>query len=242
MLLSPEAKNLLLHAAKTFGFHLMDEVDKFDRFYDLLLAANRQTNLTSITDEKDIVLKHFVDSLSCVSGGYLEGTLEAIDVGTGAGFPGIPLLIAKPSLKVTLMDATRKKTVFTESVIEALRLKNARVLWGRAEEVSQEPQHREAYERVVTRAVSALGTLYELCLPFIKVGGYLIAQKGPEALREVQEAALAAEKLGGQLAEVIPLKLPVTGDSRNLVIVAKTAPTPDKYPRPPGIPQKNPLS
>lgn len=241
MPLSLEGKNLLIQGAATFGVNLRADVRKFDCFYDFLLEANRQTNLTSITDEGGVILKHFVDSISCVSGGYLEGPLRVMDMGTGAGFPGIPLCIVKPALTMILLDATRRKANFVDKVVNYLHLGNAQVLWGRAEEVGKESLHRARYDRVVTRAVGSLSTLYELSLPLLKVGGYLIAQKGPEAAREVQNASVAAEELGGRLIETIPMKLPLSGDSRLLVIVEKTSPTPDKYPRRPGIPQKNPL-
>ncbi|MER3482402.1 MAG: 16S rRNA (guanine(527)-N(7))-methyltransferase RsmG [Meiothermus sp.] len=241
MPLSAEGQSLLLEAAKELGFHLGEEIERFSRFYDLLLEGNRVTNLTSITNEREVVLKHFADSLSCDLRGHLSGSLRVMDIGTGAGFPGVPLCIARPDLDMVLVDATHKKVDFLDKVRLSLPLGNARTLWGRAEEIARQLQHRESYDRVVTRAVSPLNTLYELCLPFLKVGGYLVAQKGPEARDEVEKAGLAAEKLGGRLVEVVPLKLPVLGDPRCLVIVEKILSTPDKYPRRSGVPQKNPL-
>jgi len=242
MPISEKGVRELLRASKDLGLDLSDAIPAFGWYYDLLLKGNESVNLTALSREDDIVHKHFVDSLSCFLSGKLEGSLDVIDVGTGAGFPGIPLAIARPELSLTLLDATRKKVEFVGRVCQGLGLSNAHAVWGRAEALGQQPAHRERYDRVVTRAVSSLSSLYELCLPLLKVGGYLIAQKGSDADAEAARAASAGEKLGGEIVEVMPFRLPITGDPRSLVIVEKVTPTPGNYPRRPGVPQKNPLS
>ncbi len=242
MRLSPQGKELFIAASRDLGLDLTGRFELFDQLFDLLTENNQKMNLTGLTSEPEIILKHFIDSLSCLRSNRLEGALRVIDLGTGAGFPGLPLCIARPQLEVVLMDATRKKIGFVEKVLEALALPNAYTLWGRAEDLGHQTAHREGYDRVVTRAVSTLSTLYELCLPLLRVGGYLIAQKGAEAQSEVVASGTALEKLGGKLVESVWFELPVIGDSRCLVIVEKTSPTPTKYPRRPGMPEKNPLS
>jgi 16S rRNA (guanine527-N7)-methyltransferase len=232
----------LLTASGELGLKISDKLSSFCWYYDFLLKENESVNLTALSREDDIVHKHFVDSLTCFLSGKLEGSLDVIDVGTGAGFPGIPLAIVRPELSLTLLDATRKKIEFVGRVCRGLGLSNAHAVWGRAEALGQQPAHRERYDRVVTRAVSSLSSLYELCLPLLKVGGYLITQKGPDADTEAAQAVYAGEKLGGRMVEVMPLRLPVSGDLRSLIIVEKVAPTPGNYPRRPGVPQKNPLS
>lgn len=242
MPISEEGMQELLKVSRGLGLDISDTISDFGWYYDLLLKENGSINLTALSRENDIIYKHFVDSLTCFLSGKLEGSLKVIDVGTGAGFPGIPLAIARPELSLTLLDATRKKVEFVGRVCQGLGLSNAHAVWGRAEALGQQPGHRERYDRVVARAVSSLSSLYELCLPLLKVGGYLIAQKGSDANAEAAWAASAGEKLGGEMVEVIPFRLPITGDPRSLVIVEKVAPTPGNYPRRPGVPQKNPLS
>ncbi|WP_027882341.1 16S rRNA (guanine(527)-N(7))-methyltransferase RsmG [Meiothermus rufus] len=242
MQMSEPGVRLLYEAARELGLELGPVLPSFQLLYRRLLEANRATNLTAIRDEKGIILKHFVDSLSCLKGDGLEGSLRAIDVGTGAGFPGLPIKIVRPALHLTFLDATQKKIAFVEAVCQELGLAPVRCIWGRAEELGQHPDHREAYDRVLSRAVGSLSVLSELCLPLLKPGGVMIAQKGPGVEAELEHAQAAIGLLGGRVREVITFELPALREHRSLVIIEKVGPTPSKYPRRPGLVQKNPLS
>lgn len=221
------------------------QLDLFVRYGELLLQWNERLNLTAITEPEEIVTKHFMDSLSVLvaldplAG---DGSLTVIDVGTGGGFPGIPLKIARPQWRVTLLEATRKKTDFLEMAVGDLGLEGVTVLWGRAEEVAHLPDHRERYDAAVARAVAELAALAELCLPFVRVGGRFVAQKGARVTDEVDRARRALEVLGGHLLAIERPAIPgLEGEERALVVVEKAAPTPDRYPRRSGMPAKRPL-
>jgi 16S rRNA (guanine527-N7)-methyltransferase len=231
--LSAAGKELLLRGAAALGEDLGPRIHLFEGLYDHLTEANRKFNLTSLREERDIVLKHFLDSLSCLSSGLLEGPLEVVDVGTGAGFPGLPLKIARPSLKLHFLEATRKKLRHVEESCALLGLENTAFIWGRAEQIAHRPEYRERFDRAVIRAVGSMGQISELCLPLLRVGGYLIAQKGPEVVRELEGAKGGLRPLGGVLEEVKELKLPQSGDQRRLVIIKKVAATEPRYPRRP---------
>lgn len=213
----------------------------FSTFQDLLIRTGRTTNLTSLLGERDIVLKHFVDSLSCLKSGLFDSPLRVLDIGTGAGFPGLPLAIVAPNLNFDLLDSTRRKIEFVDSVIRVLEMSNARGVVGRAEWLGRQAEARTGYDRVVTRAVSALPVLAELSLPLLKEGGVLIAQKGPIGEAELEAGRRALEMLGGELESVQALTLPVLNDPRTLVCIRKTGPTPERYPRREGVPAKSPL-
>jgi 16S rRNA (guanine527-N7)-methyltransferase len=191
--------------------------------------------------EREVVAKHFLDSLTLLLLPLWEGPLRVLDLGTGAGFPGLPLKIVRPELEVVLLDATRKKVAFLEEVVAALGLKGAFPLWGRAEEVAHLPEHREAYQRVTARAVAHLCVLAELGLPFLGPGGVMVAQKGPRVAEELAPLPKALGLLGGSLREVRSLRLPFLEEERALVVLAKEVPTPAAYPRRPGVPEKKPL-
>lgn len=240
--MTPDGRRLLLDAAGGLGVDLKPALPRFELLYKRLVEANTKTNLTAIRDEQGIILKHFVDSLSCLKSGRLEGPLRVIDVGTGAGFPGLPLKIVRPELEMTFLDATQKKVAFIEGICREMNLAQTHCIWGRAEELGHNPAHRETYDRALSRAVSALNTLSELCLPLIKVGGFMIAQKGAGVEGELEQAQAAIRKLGGTVQEVISFELPGLGEHRTLVIIEKTHPTPVRYPRRAGVPAKNPLS
>ncbi|MCS7068569.1 MAG: 16S rRNA (guanine(527)-N(7))-methyltransferase RsmG [Meiothermus sp.] len=240
--LSEQGKSLLLRAAREIEVDLEPTLPRFEQFYRRLVEANATTNLTAIRDERGIVLKHFVDSLSCLKSGRLEGSLRVLDLGTGAGFPGLPLKLVRPELELTFLDATHKKIAFIESICRELNLSGTQCLWGRAETLGHDPAHREAYDRVVSRAVSALNTLSELCLPLVKVGGFMIAQKGAGVAEELEQARAAIHQLGGAVRDVVAFKLLGLEEPRALVVVEKTHPTPARYPRRAGVPAKNPLS
>ena len=218
------------------------QVEQFRRYSDELAAWNRRVNLTAVTDPGEVVTKHFLDSLSVAAAlhdGEREHGLRLLDVGSGAGFPGIPLKIAFPQWRVALLEATGKKAVFLEHVIGALGLDGATVLAGRAETIAHDPKQREAYDVVVSRAVAPMPVLAELCLPFCRPGGTFIAQKSRAANDEVSEARRAIETMGGTLARL--QEVGYEGGDGLLVVVEKSARTPARYPRRPGIPAKRPL-
>jgi 16S rRNA (guanine527-N7)-methyltransferase len=241
MPLSPSAIELFIQAGSLLNLYLTDAADSFSILYDLLIDANRTMNLTTIREEKDIVLKHFIDSLTCLTADPFESELSLIDVGCGAGFPGLPLRLVRPSLRLTLLDSTQKKVHFLENLCKALNLSGVIPLWGRAEDIGHDPKHREVYDRAVARALGSLSVVCELCLPFLKIGGILMAQKGPEVEAELEAGRKSAELLGGRVRRDISLQLPVSGDARRLIVVEKVSPTPERFPRRPGIPAKRPL-
>lgn len=240
--MTPDGRRLLLNSAGGLGVDLKPALPQFELLYKRLVEANAKTNLTAIRDEQGIILKHFVDSLSCLKSGKLEGPLRVIDVGTGAGFPGLPLKIVRPELEMTFLDATQKKIAFIEGICQEMNLAQTHCIWGRAEELGHNPAHRETYDRALSRAVSALNTLSELCLPLLKVGGFMIAQKSVGVEGELEQARAAIRKLGGTVREVISFELPGLGELRTLIVIEKTSPTASSYPRRTGVPAKNPLS
>jgi len=242
MPLSTEGRTVFLNATSELGLTIDQQLPQFDQLFNLLQEASTRFNLTAIRDETGVVLKHFVDSLTCLKTGKLESGLSVIDVGTGAGFPGLPLKIVRPQLHMTFLDATKKKIDFVEEVCQQLGLQQTYPLWGRAEEIGHQPEHREHYDRAIIRAVSSLSAVCELCLPLVKIGGYVIAQKGPEVEQELDQAKSAAKKLGGQISDPIRVELPITKDKRVLIVIEKTSPTPKTYPRKLGVPAKYPLS
>lgn len=212
----------------------------FDRYADILLDWNERMNLTRITDEVEMMDKHFIDSLTPTLVEAYEGTGKILDLGTGAGFPGMVLAMVSPERDVHLMDSLNKRIIFLDHVVEELGLTNVSTFHGRAEEAGRNKKFREQYGLVVSRAVARLPILTEYCLPFVRLGGHLIAMKGAEGLEEVNEAKRAMEILGGQLEEIRDLTLP-GGDERHLVVIKKVKGTPSKYPRGGGKPRKDPL-
>ncbi len=208
---------------------------------------NSRINLTAIDDDAGIQVRHFLDSLSCLMAFHLPetsacaGALRLIDVGTGAGFPGLPLKIACPNWHLTLLEATEKKVHFLEYLCDQLKLSGVTIHHGRAEEYGQNPDHRERYDWALARAVAEMPVLAEYLLPLVRVGGHCLAQKGEQAPVEVREAEHAFGLLGGRLVRLLPVELHGLAETRYLVLVAKIAPTPAKYPRRPGMPTKRPL-
>lgn len=213
--------------------------NKFKVYMNLLLEWNNKINLTAIVEEEDIILKHFVDSLTVIK--YIGRGEKIIDIGTGAGFPGIPIGIVNSDSKITLMDSLNKRIIFLDNVINELNLKNTRTIHDRAEELARKKEHREVYDIVVSRAVANLGTLVEYMLPFTRVGGKCICMKGANIQDELEEAKNAIKELGGEVTIVNNFRLPETDYERNIIVIEKVKNTKEKYPRRPGIPSKEPI-
>lgn len=232
---------LLLQGGQSLGLDLQSYIPKFDALLKHLVIANTQFNLTALKSEEDIVLKHFVDSLTCLRGNHLEGTFKVLDLGAGAGFPSFPLAIVKPNLQITPLDSTQKKIKYVQATAQALELFHVKPIAGRAETIGQQSAHRGQYDRVVARAVAALPILVELALPLLNVGGTLIAQKGPITEEELQAGHLAAQEVGGKIIEIDAFELPIVGDARTQVVIEKIRHTPHQYPRREGVPNKQPL-
>jgi len=206
-----------------------------------LRAWNERVNLTAITDPGEIEMRHFADSLACLKAISPRSGLKVIDVGTGAGFPGLPLKIVNPSLQLTLVEATAKKAAFLAHIVQTLKLDGVTLLNARAEDAGQMPDQRERYDWALARAVAGLPTLAEYLLPLVRVGGRCLAQKGESAHQEAAEAEHAIKLLGGKLARVTPVELPGVAETHYLVEIEKVAATPPQYPRRAGMPTKKPL-
>lgn len=231
----------LQESARAFHLELdARQVEAFEIFYHELVEWNTRVSLTAITDREEVIVKHFMDSLSVAA--VLPPTAPAslVDIGAGAGFPGIPLKIAFPALQLTLLDATRKKVEFLNHVVARLELSATRAVQARAEDWGKDPAERERYDYAVARAVADLSVLLEYALPLVRVGGTFIAQKGIAVEPEIERAGPALHLLGGRVREVVPVQLPGL-EPRHLVVVDKTAPTPASYPRRAGIPERKPI-
>jgi 16S rRNA (guanine527-N7)-methyltransferase len=211
------------------------------RYEKELIEWNQKFNLTAIRDVEAIRVKHFLDSFSCVLAWGANPPNSLIDVGTGAGFPGLALKILYPHMKLTLVESVGKKAMFCQHIVSALALDNVNVLKARAEEAGQDHHHREKYDWAVARAVAQLNVLSEYLIPLLRIGGTMLAQKGESGPAEAQAAEHALNILGGSLKQLIPIQLPGVVDERYLVLVDKVAATPHIYPRKPGIPGKAPL-
>jgi 16S rRNA (guanine527-N7)-methyltransferase len=215
----------------------------FDAYRDLLLSEGSRYNLTSLRDPESIQRRHFDESLALLVAIEDAGAFgsPAIDIGSGAGFPGLPIKIVRPDLELTLLEATGKKAAFLESVVQTLGLHGVSVVNGRAEEAAHDPPHRERYHLALARAVAPLRVLVELALPFLEVDGYLAAQKGSGAEREVREAVSAMTTLGGEVTLLRRFQAAASAVQPTLVLVRKMTATPDTYPRRQGVPSKRPL-
>jgi 16S rRNA (guanine527-N7)-methyltransferase len=238
----------LIDGAKALGVRLTDrQLATFQLYYEDLVAWNQEFNLTAITEYEQVQIRHFLDSLSCLMAQEVQRVLNrpnawVIDVGTGAGFPGIPLKLVLPNIHLTLLEATGKKVAFLEHLIDRMQLRRTAAIHARAEEHAHDPAHREAYDLALARAVAELPVVVEYTLPFCKVGGWVVAQKGEAGAAEAWTAGKAIRLLGGELRRVLPVELPGLPEDRSLVVIEKVSPTPARYPRRPGIPSKRPLA
>jgi len=244
---------LLSEAARNMGFALTPtHLEMFQAYYKNLIAWNQRFNLTAITEYEHAQIRHFLDSLTCLlaiggaqGGSWWPGVpasgTRVVDVGSGAGFPGLPLKILYPQLVLTLLEAAGKKTDFLQHTVAHLDLGKVTVIHGRAEDLGRDEGHRESYDLVLARAVADLTVLVEYLLPLCRLGGKCIAQKGSSAHEELRAAQHAISLLGGQVHYLVPVELPGLAETRYLVVINKVARTPPQYPRRPGMPSKRPL-
>ena len=217
------------------------QAEQLYRYYELLVDWNRRMNLTGITEFQEVVQKHFIDSLSLVKAAKLSSVETLIDVGTGAGFPGLPLKIVFPHLKVTLLDSLNKRIQFLDHVIEQTGLEGVQTIHGRAEDQAKPGMLRESFDLCVSRAVANLSTLCEYCIPFVKIGGAFVSYKSGEVQEELDQARSALFLLGGKLEDCLTFWLPQSEIGRSLITIGKVGGTPKKYPRKSGLPSKSPL-
>lgn len=226
----------------TLGIHLSDiQQEQFDRYYELLIEWNRVMNLTGITAYEEVNLKHFTDSLTIVRINDMKNVFSLIDIGTGAGFPGIPIKIAFPHIKVVLLDSLNKRIKFLNEVVEKLNLDNVETLHGRAEDYAKKAEYREQFDMCVSRAVANLSTLGEYCIPFVKKGGCFVSYKSADSDEEINQSEKAISILGGKISKIDKFMLPGSDMGRALVVTEKDKNTPQKYPRKAGVPSKEPL-
>jgi len=216
-----------------------EQLKKFYKYMELLIEWNKKINLTAIIEPKEVITKHFIDSLTILK--YIDKNASIVDVGTGAGFPGIPLKISNHNLKVTLIDSLNKRIIFLNEVIEKLELKKIKAIHSRAEEFGKNKDYRESYDIAVSRAVARLNILAEYLLPIIKIGGKCICMKGPDTQEEIDEAKTAINVLGGEIEEIKEFALPGTEIKRTVIIINKIKSTPNKFPRKAGTPTKEPI-
>lgn len=218
-----------------------DQKNQFKNYCSILLEKNKIMNLTSITDEKEIMIKHFLDSVLICKAMNMNEVKNMIDVGTGAGFPGIPIKILFPEIEVTLLDSLEKRIGFLEEVVKALNLEGVELIHGRAEDFGQNDEYREKFDLCTSRAVADLKVLSEYCLPFVKVGGIFVSFKSSQADKEIVDSKAAIEILGGKIDGNIIETLPLTDIKRSFIIIKKRKNTDNKYPRKAGKPAKKPL-
>lgn len=235
-----EFSDLMIDYGKEMNIVFTEEqLQKFYQYMNLLIEWNEKINLTAIVEPKEIILKHFIDSLTIIK--YIEHDKTVIDIGTGAGFPGIPIKIVRPDLKVTLLDSLNKRINFLNEVIKSLELENISVVHARIEEYAKNKHYRENYDIATSRAVANLTTLSEYMLPMVKVKGMAICMKGSDVNEEISKSKNSINILGGEISKIEEFILPKSDYKRNLILIEKARQTPGKYPRKPGIPSKEPL-
>lgn len=234
--------NTLIKGGKILGIDINeDKINSFILYKELLKEWNKKINITSITDDEEIDIKHFIDSITPLTTDLFRKDIKMIDIGTGGGFPGVPLKIINEDMEVVLLDSLKKRIIFLNEIIDKLDLKNIISIHGRAEELGRDKSYREKYDIAISRAVASLNTLSEYCLPFVKVGGFFISMKGSDVDEELKEAEKSIRILGGKLKEKKVIKLPLSDITHSLIIIEKIKETPTKYPRAGGKPKKNPL-
>ena len=214
-----------------------EQIEDFKSYYKLLIEWNEKINLTAITEEEEVITKHFADSLSIIN--YIPDNSKVIDVGTGAGFPGVPLKIANESLQITLLDSLNKRLLFLDEVIKEIDLKDIKTIHGRAEEIAHNKDYREQYDIAVCRAVAKLNVLAEYMLPYLKVGGTFICMKGPNINEEIESSMKAIKLLGGRIEKIESFEL--EENQRNIIIIKKEKNSPKNFPRKAGTPSKSPI-
>ena len=235
-------REILRQGLEKLGIDVNDKIlDNFNIYREILVDWNQKMNLTGIEDEKEVFIKHFLDSISCVENGYIKDEISIIDVGTGAGFPGLPLRICLDNIKLTLLDSLNKRINFLQEVSNNLELDNIKFIHGRAEDFGKLEEYREQYDVATARAVAGLPILMEFCVPFVKVGGYFVCLKGPNANLELEESKAAMNVLGLEFIEKIDVELPETDLKHNILVFKKIKNTPEKYPRKAGKPSKSPI-
>ena len=215
------------------------QIEQFFDYMNLLIEWNEKMNLTAIIEPEEIILKHFIDSITILK--EIEDNSKVVDVGTGAGFPGIPLSIMNNTLKITLVDSLNKRLIFLQEVINKLGLKNIEIIHARAEEFGQNKKYRENFDVSTSRAVANLSTLSEYLIPLVKVGGKIVSMKAADAHEEIKDAQKAIEVLGGNVEKIEEFNLPQSDIGRTVIIIRKNKQTPNKYPRKPGTPSKEPI-
>ncbi len=217
----------------------VEQLEKFYRYMELLIEWNEKMNLTAIIEPNEIILKHFVDSLTIIK--YLKNAKTLVDVGTGAGFPGIPVAIMMSNLEITLVDSLNKRLIFLEEVIKELRLTNVKLVHSRAEEFGQNKMYREKFDIATSRAVANLSTLSEYLIPLVKINGNIISMKAAQAEEEIEQAKNAIKELGGKINKIKEFNLPQSDIGRTIILISKEKQTPAKYPRKAGTPNKEPI-
>lgn len=237
-----EKTDRFLKSLEKLNIHLNEkQVYQFIKYYEMLIETNKVMNLTAITDFDEVIDKHFVDSLALIQAIDLNKELKVIDVGTGAGFPGVPLKIAFPELDILLLDSLNKRIHFLDQVISELGLENIQTIHGRAEDFGKNPLYREKFDLCVSRAVANLSTLSEYCVPFVQVDGYFISYKSGKVQEELDASRHAVDILGGKVEKCLNYALADTDMERSLVVIHKLKPTKKAYPRKAGKPSKEPL-
>ena len=217
----------------------VEQIEQFYKYMNLLIEWNEKMNLTAITEPKEIILKHFIDSITILK--YIDDNSKLVDVGTGAGFPGVPLSIMNPTLKITLVDSLNKRLIFLQEVVKELNLKNIEIVHARAEEFGQNKNYREKFDIATSRAVANLATLSEYLVPLVKIGGKIISMKASNAKEEINDAQKAIEVLGGKIEKIEEFDLPESDIGRTIIIIDKNKCTPAIYPRKAGTPAKEPI-
>ena len=235
-----EFSDLMIDYGKEINIVFTEEqLQKFYQYMNLLIEWNEKINLTAIVEPKEIILKHFIDSLTIIK--YIEPNKSVIDIGTGAGFPGIPVKIMREDLDITLLDSLNKRIHFLNEVIQKLELKNITAIHARIEEFAKNKQYRETFDVATSRAVANLTTLSEYMLPMVDLKGMAICMKGSEISEEISKSKNSIKLLGGKIDKIEEFTLPKSDNRRNLILIKKERQTPGKYPRKPGIPSKEPL-